>query len=274
MASDMLRQLVQKGDGKSLAVAYQLSFDLYENGTQEFLNKMMEELPEGEGQINGAATNGDAVRPAERESDENGEPDESTQLLSELEQSAGAPKSTVVAGRTKPGSEKEKKAYTSIRRILQGSTSIELNLEFLYRSSHADRNVLNKVRDSLEGRNSIFHTAVTFANAFMNSGTTIDTFFRENLEWLGKAVNWSKFTATAALGVIHRGNLGQGQKLLEPYLPRDGNPSGSAYSQGGSLYALGLIYTNHGTHVLDYLREQFRSTNEEVIQHGLSLIHI
>lgn len=271
MASDMLRQLVQKGDGKSLAIAYQLSFDLYENGTQEFLNKVMEELPEGEEQMNGSAVNGDAVRPSEQVSNENEEPDESTQLLSELEQSTGAPKSTVVAGRTKPGSEKEKKAYTSIRKILQGSTSIELNLEFLYRSSHADRNVLNKVRDSLEARNSIFHTAVTFANAFMNSGTTIDTFFRDNLEWLGKAVNWSKFTATAALGVIHRGNLGQGQKLLEPYLPRDGNPSGSSYSQGGSLYALGLIYTNHGTHVLDYLREQFRSTNEEVVQHGGAL---
>lgn len=43
MASAMLRQLVQKGDGKSLAIAYQLSFDLYENGTQEFLQKIMEE---------------------------------------------------------------------------------------------------------------------------------------------------------------------------------------------------------------------------------------
>ena len=109
----------------------------------------------------------------------------------------------------------------------------------------------------------------------MHAGTTIDTFFRDNLEWLGKAVNWSKFTATAALGVIHRGNLGQGQKLLEPYLPREnagaGGGAGSTYSQGGSLYALGLIYTNHGTHVLDYLRRQFKATNEEVVQHGGAL---
>lgn len=27
---------------------------------------------------------------------------------------------------------------------------------------------------------------------------------RNNLEWLGRATNWAKFTATASLGVIHR----------------------------------------------------------------------
>ncbi|GAM89363.1 hypothetical protein ANO11243_074000 [Dothideomycetidae sp. 11243] len=273
MASNILQQLVHKGDGKSLAVAYQLSFDLYENGTQEFLNKVMEALPHVDTKEDGAPANGAPVPPAGSNANGSEETNESTQLLSELEQSAGAPKTTIVPDRTKPQSpgEDESKALNSIISILRGSTSIELNLEFLFRNSHADRNVLNKIRDSLEARNSIFHTAVTFANAFMNSGTTIDTFFRDNLEWLGKAVNWSKFTATAALGVIHRGNLSQGQKLLEPYLPRDGNPSGSAYSQGGSLYALGLIYTNHGTHVLDYLRDQFHKTNEEVVQHGGAL---
>ncbi|KAF4549729.1 26S proteasome regulatory subunit rpn2-like protein [Elsinoe fawcettii] len=278
MASNILRQLVQKGDGKSLAIAYQLSFDLYENGTQEFLNKVWEELPEvdgHEGNGNGNSNHiGNGAPVPHQESSANGEePNESTQLLSELEQSSGAPKTTVVTGLTKPQSlsEEERKAFKAINSILKGTTSIELELEFLFRSSRADRTVLNKIRDSLEARNSIFHTAVTFANAFMNSGTTIDTFFRDNLEWLGKAVNWSKFTATAALGVIHRGNLGQGQKLLEPYLPREGNPSGSAYSQGGSLYALGLIYTNHGSDVLDYLRAQFRGTQEEVVQHGGAL---
>ncbi len=29
-------------------------------------------------------------------------------------------------------------------------------------------------------------------------------FYRENLEWLARATNWAKFTATASLGVIHR----------------------------------------------------------------------
>ena len=46
MASDILRQLVEKGDARSLAVAYQISFDLYDNSTQEFLLKLREELAE------------------------------------------------------------------------------------------------------------------------------------------------------------------------------------------------------------------------------------
>ena len=166
------------------------------------------------------------------------------------------------------------KAFNAIKNILKGSKSIELDLEFLYRSNRTDMSILNKIKDSLEARNSIFHSAVTFANAFMHAGTTNDKFFRDNLEWLGKAVNWSKFTATAALGVIHRGNLGQGQKLLEPYLPKDqiaGANTGSVYSQGGSLYALGLIYANHETFALDLIRDHFKKATEEVVQHGAAL---
>ncbi|KAF2088798.1 26S proteasome regulatory complex, non-ATPase subcomplex, Rpn2/Psmd1 subunit [Saccharata proteae CBS 121410] len=274
MASNMLRHLVERGDGHSLAVAYQISFDLYDNSTQEFLSKVMEELPETEdkrdlgdlGQASNA--NGDIMQ-----TDRTEEPKETDQLLSSTEQNGDAPHTASIPSRIKqkPASEEEKKAFSSIRHILRGTKSIELNLEFLYRNNHADRNILNKIRDSLEARNSIFHTGVTFANAFMNSGTTNDGFFRDNLEWLQKAVNWSKFTATAALGVIHRGNITQGQRLLEPYLPKDNNVAGSSYSQGGSLYALGLIYSNHGTHVLDYLSNQFKKASEEVVQHGCAL---
>ena len=39
----------------------------------------------------------------------------------------------------------------------------------------------------------------------MHCGTTVDTFLRENLEWLSRATNWAKFSATAGLGVIHKG---------------------------------------------------------------------
>lgn len=276
MASNMLRQLVQKGDGRSLAIAYQLSFDLYENGTQEFLQKVMDELPEEESDKADGQLNGSAVRPSTPHPNQIENATESDQLLSELNDSAGAPHtSTVVTSRTKPKPETEdqQRAFALVREILRGTKSIELNLEFLYRAAHTDRTILNKIRDSLEARNSIFHASLTFAVSFMNAGTTVDGFFRENMDWLGRAHNWSKFTATAALGVIHRGNLNNGQKLLSPYLPKDNaNPgAGSTYSMGGSLYALGLIYTNHGTHVLDYLRTQFKATQEEVIQHGGAL---
>jgi 26S proteasome regulatory subunit N2 len=263
LASKLVRQLIQEGDDKSRAIAYQISFDLYENGTQEFLAKVMEELPETDDKDAKPTANGDASqKPADDAA-------ESDSLLANVDTSNV---STVVS-RTKEKSlsEEQQKAFSSVRHILRGTKSIELNLEFLYRNNHTDKAVLNKIRDSLEARNSIFHTGVTFANAFMNAGTTNDTFFRENLDWLGKAVNWSKFTATAALGVIHRGNITQGQKLLEPYLPKDSVSSGSHYEQGGSLYALGLIYANHGSNVLDYLLKQFQNASEEVIQHGGAL---
>ncbi|KAI9833890.1 MAG: hypothetical protein M1819_003399 [Sarea resinae] len=263
MASDMLRQLVEKGDPRSLAVAYQISFDLYDNGTQEFLARVSEGLPESEEESKPSEPTHEAERDGENAA-------ETDQLLSELDDRSNAPSTSISQKKTSVPDE-QKQAYQSITKILRGTTTIELNLDFLYRSNHTDRNTLSKMRDSLEARNSIFHTSVTFANAFMNAGTTNDSFFRDNLEWLGKAVNWSKFTATAALGVIHKGNLGQGQKLLEPYLPRDTPVSGSVYSQGGSLYALGLIYSNHGTHVLDYLRDHFKGATEEVVQHGGAL---
>ncbi|ORX92498.1 26S proteasome regulatory subunit rpn2 [Clohesyomyces aquaticus] len=265
MASNLIRQLVQRGDPKSRAIAYQISFDLYENGTQEFLAKVMDELPDTEEDEDKTAANGDASHKPKGE-----DAGESDGLLENMEE---APTMSTVVSRTKQKtpSEEELKIYSSVRHVLRGTKSIELNLEFLYRNNHADKNILNKVRDSLEARNSIFHTGVTFANAFMNAGTTNDTFFRENLEWLGKAVNWSKFTATAALGVIHRGNITQGQKLLEPYLPKEGISSNSHYEQGGSLFALGMIYSNHGTHVLDFLIKQFKDATEEVIQHGGAL---
>jgi 26S proteasome regulatory subunit N2 len=268
MASNMLKQLVERGDGKSLAIAYQISFDLYDNGTQEFLNKVMDELPEtDEEKADGEHPIGNgSIHHAEKAE----EPKETDPLLAEVEMN-GEPTTMVSRTRQRPASDEEKKAFSSIRQILRGTKSIELNLEFLFRNNHTDKHILNKVRDSLEARNSLCHPGVTCANGCMTPGTTHDSFFRENLEWLGKAVNWSKFTATAALGVIHRGNITQGQKLLDPYLPKENSMSGSVYSQGGSLFALGLIYTNHGTHVLDYLRDHFNKATEEVVQHGGAL---
>lgn len=109
-------------------------------------------------------------------------------------------------------------------------------------------------------RQSVCHSATVFANAMMHCGTTVDTFLRDNLEWLGRATNWAKFSATAGLGVIHKGtftsqsmsflnktlgHLENSQALMSPYLPPN-ESSGSPYSEGGALFALGLIHANHG----------------------------
>ncbi|KAL2827429.1 armadillo-type protein [Aspergillus cavernicola] len=257
MASVILRQLVEKGDARSLAVAYQISFDLYDNSTQEFLQKVHQEIAE--------------LVPEKSDSeaqDDQDEPTESDPLLEGQSSSIGANDDTKLTAESTT-------AYKNILDILDGLKTIQLNLEFLHRNSRVDVAILNKIRDSLEPRNSIFHTAVTLSNAFMHAGSAQDKFFRDNLEWLGKAINWSKFTATAALGVIHRGNIGQGQKLLQPYLPKENiagvTGQGSVYSQGGSLYAFGLIYANHGGMAVNVIRDYFKRATEEVVQHGGAL---
>ncbi|KAL4922510.1 armadillo-type protein [Aspergillus aurantiobrunneus] len=259
MASVILRQLVEKGDARSLAVAYQISFDLYDNSTQEFLQNVHQEISELVPEKSESETQAKEDQEESKESDP---------LLEGQSSSIGANDDSKLTTEART-------AFKNILGILDGLRSIQLNMEFLHRNSRVDIAILNKVRDSLEPRNSIFHTAVTISNGFMHAGTAHDKFFRDNLEWLGKAVNWSKFTATAALGVIHRGNLNQGQKLLQPYLPKENiagvSGANSVYSGGGSLYALGLIYANHGGMAVDYIREQFKKATEEVIQHGGAL---
>lgn len=160
-------------------------------------------------------------------------------------------------------------------KILSGIPSCDLDLTFLSKNRNIDITILNTTKKALDGRNSLYHSAVTFANAFMHSGTTDDSFFRDNIEWLGKANHWSKFSATSAFGVIHKGNLSQGRKVLEPYLP--GNTS-NAHTNGGSLYGLGLVYAGQHTEILKYLRDiveenssSVENKDHDIILHGACL---
>lgn len=113
--------------------------------------------------------------------------------------------------------------------ILSGEISIDLQLQFLIRSNHADLQILRATKEAV--RVSICHTATVISNAFMHSGTTSDQFLRDNLEWLARATNWAKLTATASLGVIHRGHESDSLALMQSYLPKETGPS-SGYSEG------------------------------------------
>ena len=74
--------------------------------------------------------------------------------------------------------------------------------------------ILKSVKAATEVRNSVSHSAIIFANALMHCGTTVDSFLRDNLDWLSRATNWAKFSATAGLGVIHRGHLAEVRGVL------------------------------------------------------------
>ncbi|GFZ01889.1 26S proteasome regulatory complex, non-ATPase subcomplex, Rpn2/Psmd1 subunit [Actinidia rufa] len=127
----------------------------------------------------------------------------------------------------------------------RGSQVSNQDVEATY-AERSDLLILKTIKQSTEMRNSVFHSATIYSNAIMHAGTTMDTFLWENLDWLSRATNWAKFSATAGLVVIHRGHLRQCRSLMAPYLPQtEAGGGGNSYSEGGGLYALGLIHANH-----------------------------
>uniref|UniRef100_A0A8P4KHL7 26S proteasome non-ATPase regulatory subunit 1 n=1 Tax=Dicentrarchus labrax TaxID=13489 RepID=A0A8P4KHL7_DICLA len=234
--SDILEKLVKEDN---LLMAYQICFDLYESASQQFLSSVIQNL----------RTVGTPI-PA-------------------------VPGSTNTG--TVPTPDKDSNfdlvyhhisSNAKMIKILSGEMAIELHLQFLIRNNNTDLMILKNTKDAV--RNSVCHTATVIANSFMHTGTTSDQFLRENLEWLARATNWAKFTATASLGVIHKGHEKEALQLMATYLPKDTSP-GSAYQEGGGLYALGLIHANHGGDIIDYLLSQLKNASNDIVRHGGAL---
>lgn len=62
----------------------------------------------------------------------------------------------------------------------------------------------------------------------------------------------------------------QTTELLAPYLPTEGRQV-SPYSEGGALFALGLIHASHGQPVVEFMSNSLSNTHNEVVQHGACL---
>lgn len=163
----------------------------------------------------------------------------------------------------------------NVLKILAGQVNIELCLSFLQSKSMSDKQLINKIKSSVDSKASVTHGSVIFANSFMCAGTADDSFLRENLTWVAKATTWGKFSAVACLGVIHKGNISKAIEILKPYMPPEQTASSSSnqYAEGGSLYALGLIHTNYAKpDILNLLdRALLLNPNSEPILHGASL---
>ncbi|CAH1111422.1 unnamed protein product [Psylliodes chrysocephalus] len=259
--AEILDKLVSGKEDTEL-MAYQIAFDLYESATQQFLERVLVALR--------------ATAPIPSLLEEKAKPKIGDQASST---SAEASTGDATVSESKTEVVKEEKSIDSLsdhekehqkrieklHTILSGEVSIELHLQFLIRSNHADLLILKQTKETV--RVSICHTATVIANAFMHSGTTSDQFLRDNLEWLARATNWAKLTATASLGVIHRGHEQEALTLMQSYLPKEVGPS-SGYSEGGGLYALGLIHANHGANIIDYLLGQLKDAQNEMVRHG------
>ncbi|XP_016982742.1 26S proteasome non-ATPase regulatory subunit 1 [Drosophila rhopaloa] len=262
--AEMLDTLTRSSVETNNLMAYQIAFDLYESATQEFLGNVLQALkntapiptalpstfkPQGTSSEDGAKSEGDKSKSDEDITEEkqvDAKVERTIDSLNEVEKL-------------------HQKNIEKLISILSGEVSIDLQLQFLIRSNHADLQVLRGTKEAV--RVSICHTATVIANAFMHSGTTSDQFLRDNLDWLARATNWAKLTATASLGVIHRGHEKDSLALMQSYLPKEAGPS-SGYSEGGALYALGLIHANHGANIIDYLLQQLKDAQNENVRHG------
>ncbi|XP_004247848.1 26S proteasome non-ATPase regulatory subunit 1 homolog A [Solanum lycopersicum] len=262
--ASILEKLLRSENKDDALLAFQIAFDLVENEHQAFLLRVRDRLSSPN--LQPSDTVQSLPADSDRAATEDDEASEDVPLLEESRPLGGTltaadPKEVIYAER-----------LGKLKGILSGETSIQLTLQFLYSHNKSDLLILKTIKQSVEMRNSVCHSATIYANAIMHAGTTVDTFLRENLDWLSRATNWAKFSATAGLGVIHSGHLQQGRSLMAPYLPQGGaGGGGSPYSEGGALYALGLIHANHGEGIKQFLRESLRSTNVEVIQHGACL---
>ncbi|MEQ2167621.1 26S proteasome non-ATPase regulatory subunit 1, partial [Goodea atripinnis] len=67
-----------------------------------------------------------------------------------------------------------------------------------------------------------------------------------------------------------KGHEKEALQLMATYLPKDISP-GSAYQEGGGLYALGLIHANHGGDIIDYLLGQLKNASNDIVRHGGAL---
>ncbi|KRZ11698.1 26S proteasome non-ATPase regulatory subunit 1 [Trichinella zimbabwensis] len=238
-AMNCLKKMLE-GSKESVLAAYQIAFDLFDSASQHYLTGMLK-----------------CISPPEVEEKK----DETNVENSD--------------SKNKPKEEKEKSEeelpLEPLRRILSGELTIFAHMQFLIKNNRADLQILKNIKDTV--RSSVCHTATVIANGIMYCGTTCDDFLRNNVDWVSKANNWSKFSAVASLGVIHKGHESEATRLLESYLPKDVvSATSSGYLEAGGFYALGLIHAGHGNEALfARLQRELNSTNNEVLRHGLCL---
>jgi len=264
--ANVLENLSQGSPDESL-MACQIAFDMYESATQQFLNNVVlavrrtAPIPSAVSGFKAEDKDGDEEGEMEVDGEGEGE-DKAKKETAEEKEDTKKPK------KLEDLSEKDQERQKRIEKltsILSGHKTIYLHLQLLMRNDKTDPLILKGTKDAV--RVSICHTATVIANGFMHCGTTHDAFLRDNLDWLARATNWAKLSATASLGVIHRGHESGSLSLMQSYLPKD-SANSSGYAEGGGLYALGLIHANHGGEITEYLLKQVKEGGNEQIRHG------
>ena len=85
------------------------------------------------------------------------------------------------------------------------------------KNNYTDIQIIKNIQQSIGNKNSMLHGATIVSNAMMNAFTTNDLFLKDNMSWVARATNWSRFNANASLGIIHMGNKKDALTILNPY---------------------------------------------------------
>eukprot|EP01063_Lacrimia_lanifica_P021722 TRINITY_DN2924_c0_g4_i1.p1 TRINITY_DN2924_c0_g4~~TRINITY_DN2924_c0_g4_i1.p1 ORF type:complete len:994 (+),score=463.38 TRINITY_DN2924_c0_g4_i1:62-3043(+) len=225
-----LVMLLEHKSTHSDLIAYQLAFDLFDHCNQDFLYAVAKGI---KAHLQQRAAEGAASPPPAEGGEEGGD-------------AAAAPT-------PKPNLKDIPENFRKLSLILTGAPTTELQFQFLFSQNNGSIQQMTQLKKAIDvKRNAVTHNAAVMANSILFCGTTCDKFLRENLEWLGKATNWSRFTATATLGVINKGHVTQSMHVLKSYLPSTPASAGARpYQEGGALYGLGLIHAPVGCNLHD-----------------------
>ena len=154
-------------------LAYQTAFDLAENENQAFLLNVRNHLDT----LNSTDANPDSTPalPSDHAANAATEPSGDVQMGDDVNMPNGS------ALTVDPNKVAHADRLTKIKNILSGETSIQLTLQFLYSHNKSDLLILKTIKQAVEMRNSVCHSATICSNAIMHAGTTVDTFLRENM---------------------------------------------------------------------------------------------
>lgn len=278
------------GSNYQALLGYQVAFDIVETDNQKFILDVLDALPDPSPKSSDGGAAADApVSPPEGESEaKDGDGDAMAVDQEGSAAGAGGGATPVTTDANGAGASSAsalfegkcpeyKARLAKIRSILDAEGFFcDLTLNFQKGQSQGDPLLIKGIKEAVDVRNMVLHNAVVATHGYLFAGTTNTKFLRENLDWMSKAGHWAKFSATASIGVVHRGHVKESMTLLAPYLPQ-GGASASPYSEGGALYALGLIHSNRGgagdnSSTINYLSQALKDAgNDETTQHGACL---
>jgi 26S proteasome regulatory subunit N2 len=160
---------------------------------------------------------------------------------------------------------------SQILSILSGQFHQTSSFKFLNQNNRSNKDVITKLKQFWDNKNSIYHNGMLNCYAILHAGTSDDTYINDatNKQWIAKNSHWAKFLSVACLGTIHKNNP-KIEEVISKFYPGAGQTDD--YLGGGSLYALGLSQLSKNTkQKIDFLLNIVKTSQKEPIVHGACL---